>query len=84
MKNKLIIYISVCIVITTQVFAQTYVADVSKKGTTAATFLSIPQGARAMGMGGAYVSVANDPSAMYWNPAGLTKVSGIGAYFDHT
>jgi len=34
-------------------------------------------GARAMGMGGAFVSVADDPSAAYWNPAGLVTLNGI-------
>ncbi len=31
-------------------------------------------GARAMGMGGAFAAVADDPSAAYWNPAGLTQL----------
>ncbi len=31
-------------------------------------------GARAIGLGGAFVSIANDPSAVYWNPAGLTDI----------
>lgn len=31
-------------------------------------------GARALGMGGAYTSVANDYTAIYWNPAGLADV----------
>ncbi|HVM32108.1 MAG TPA: hypothetical protein VMU88_03175, partial [bacterium] len=31
-------------------------------------------GARAMGMGGAFDAVADDPSAAYWNPAGLTQL----------
>ncbi|HMK39641.1 MAG TPA: hypothetical protein VK569_09890 [Bacteroidota bacterium] len=30
-------------------------------------------GARAIGMGGAYTGVANDYSALYWNPAGLAQ-----------
>ena len=34
-------------------------------------------GTRAAGMGGAYVAVADDASAAYWNPAGLAA----GAYF---
>jgi len=28
-------------------------------------------GTRALGMGGAFVGLANDPTAIYWNPAGL-------------
>lgn len=34
-------------------------------------------GTRAQGMGGAFVGVADDASAVYWNPGGLAK----GAYF---
>ncbi|MCX7974925.1 MAG: outer membrane protein transport protein [Candidatus Aminicenantes bacterium] len=30
-------------------------------------------GCRAMGMGGAFIAVANDPSAIFYNPAGLTR-----------
>ncbi len=33
-------------------------------------------GARAKAMGGAFTAVANDPSAIYWNGAGLTQFSG--------
>ncbi len=40
----------------------------------AAEFLKIGVGARALGMGEAYVAVADDPSAAYWNPAGLVFV----------
>ncbi|MDR2426056.1 MAG: hypothetical protein LBD46_02580 [Endomicrobium sp.] len=31
-------------------------------------------GARALGMGGAFTSISNDTSAIYWNPAGLGQV----------
>src|SRR5947207_10520035 len=31
-------------------------------------------GERAQGMGGAFVAVADDASAIYWNPAGLANV----------
>lgn len=31
-------------------------------------------GARATGMAGAYVAIADDPMAIYWNPAGLSQV----------
>jgi long-chain fatty acid transport protein len=35
------------------------------------------QGARAVGMGGAFVARASDPSAVYFNPAGLAFQNGI-------
>jgi len=35
-------------------------------------FLELGIGARAMGMGGAFVSVADDGSSFYWNPAGTS------------
>lgn len=37
----------------------------------AVLFLMIQPGARATGMGGAFAAVADDPTATYWNPAGL-------------
>jgi len=58
--------------------------SVTKVGTTAANFLKIGVGARAIGMGGAYVSLANDASAMFWNPAGIALISGGEAFFNHS
>ncbi len=40
----------------------------------AARYLRIGVGARAMGMGGTFVGIADDASATYWNPAGLTQL----------
>ena len=65
-------------------FTTAQTTDVSKRGTTAAPFLSIAQGARALGMGGAFVAIADDPSAMYWNPAGIADLQGIQVLVDHT
>ena len=42
-------------------------------GTDAAAFLKKGVGARAIAMGGAFTSIADDTSAIYWNPAGLAK-----------
>lgn len=43
-------------------------------GTTSMTFLKIPVGARAEALGGAYVAMANDAFAAYWNPAGVAQI----------
>jgi len=58
--------------------------NVSKTGTTAATFLEISVGAPAIGMGGAFVSLANDPTALYWNPAGIATITSTDAILSHT
>lgn len=56
---------------------------VSKVGTTAAEFLQIGVGARAMALGGAYVARADDASALYWNPAGLAHLQGAELIATH-
>ena len=38
-------------------------------------------GARATALGGSYRAIANDWSAMFWNPAGLTQINGLHAGF---
>jgi hypothetical protein len=43
-------------------------------GTSAGNFLKIGVGARAVGMGEAFVAVANDPTTIYWNPAGVASI----------
>jgi hypothetical protein len=45
-------------------------------GTTAAQFMKIEVGARATGMGGNFVALADDPTTLYYNPAGLTRFTG--------
>jgi hypothetical protein len=57
---------------------------VSKSGTTAATFLEIGVGSQAMGMGGAFVSVANNATALHWNPAGVASLSEMNIDVVHT
>jgi len=53
-------------------------------GTSSGTFLKIGVGARPVGMGEAFVAVANDPSTIYWNPAGLAGLLRKEVTFSHT
>lgn len=53
------------------------------KGTTVGGFLKLGAGARAAGMGEAYSAVADEASALYWNPAGMTRIQSKSAVFMH-
>lgn len=44
-------------------------------GKYAGEFMAIGVGGRALGMGGAYVALASDVTAGYWNPAGLARIT---------
>jgi len=58
--------------------------EIRKVGTSAATFLRIPVGARASGMGSSFVSMVNDPTAIYWNPAAMSSVNSNSLVVDHS
>ncbi len=75
-KLILTIFAMILILNITNVCAQ-FETEVSGVGTHAAEFLVIGVGARAMAMGGAYAAVANDPSALYYNPAGIVWMDNI-------
>lgn len=47
---------------------------------TAGGFQINEHGARAMGMAGAFTAIANDPTALFYNPAGLVYVHGTQFY----
>ena len=70
MKIKIIILLIAIGLVTINLFSQ-----VSKVGTTAAAFLEIGPGSVATGMGGAFVSIANDATALYWNPSGIADLT---------
>lgn len=63
---------------------QNYRENVSKRGTTAASFLEIGVGSRALAMGGAFTALSDDPTAIYWNIGGLGKIKRNGIVFNHT
>jgi hypothetical protein len=57
-----------------------YAADTKYAG----SFLDLGIGARALSLGGAYVAIADDGSAFYWNPAGLSLLTSLEFDFMHT
>jgi long-subunit fatty acid transport protein len=52
-------------------------------GISTAEFLKIGVGGRASAMGESFVAVANDASALYWNPAGLVQFKDNQLLFSH-
>ncbi|MCU7512400.1 MAG: PorV/PorQ family protein [Ignavibacteria bacterium] len=54
-----------------------------RAGISAVQFLKVGVGGRAASMGDAFVAVANDVSALYWNPAGLIQAPTDQVMFSH-
>lgn len=52
-------------------------------GATSANFLKIPVGARQAATGASFTAVADDPTAAYYNPAGLAQIDRAQALFSH-
>lgn len=74
--------VSLFIILSIFLISTNYAQD--KVGTTAAPFLGIGAGPKAIGMGGAFVAVANDPSAIYWNPSGISRTGKTEVLIEHT
>ncbi len=78
--NSMFVVLIMILIAAQPVLAQ----GVSKVGTTAASFLEIGIGPRAVSMGGAYVGLADDVSSLYWNPGGLALMPKSEVTFIHT
>ncbi|MBC8527659.1 MAG: hypothetical protein H8D22_12550 [Candidatus Cloacimonetes bacterium] len=48
-----------------------------------ANFIGMNWGARPMALGSAYVALADDPSAVFWNPAGLAQINSYSLITSH-
>jgi len=71
------------LVIVLVVFAGAEAAHGQRVAKYGADFLAGGVGARALGMGGAYISVADDVYAGFWNPAGLPGVTSREVSYMH-
>lgn len=54
-----------------------------RAGISTAQFLKIGVGGRATAMGDAFIAVANDASALFWNPAGVSQIENDQVMFSH-
>jgi hypothetical protein len=54
-----------------------------RAGISTAQFLKIGVGARAAALGDAFIAIADDASALYWNPAGLIQFKNHEIIFAH-
>lgn len=88
MKNvltsvKLFLLSAVCLFVMANETAGQISTSTNKAGTTAAQFLKIGVGSRAIGMGGAFTTMHGDLNAIYWNPAGIARIYSRQANFNH-
>lgn len=77
-----ILYLVIAVIC--QLLTVNFLSASDKVGTTAAQFLKMPIGARPLGMGEAFVGLADDVNAIYWNPAGMTQIKGRELTAMHT
>ncbi len=80
--NKMLKSFVILIAMALLVFYYSFVVEGSEK--YAGEFLNIGTGARALGMGGSFVAVADDGTSAYWNPAGLGGLRKTELIFMHT
>ena len=59
------------------------VGNTAAASSFAGEFLSLGAGARALALGSAYVAIVDDPTAVYWNPAGLTRLPQRQLHLTH-
>ena len=73
------------IVITLAIAGSASAQGFAKAGTAGLQFLKIGFGGKAAAMGESFVALADDASALYWNPAGIARIEGLtllGSYIN--
>ena len=86
MKNKNVFLVSAGLLFVSHQLCHAQLIPVlgsQRAGTAMAQFLKIGVGGRAVGMGEAFAAVANDASALYWNPAGIAQTTQNEVMFSH-
>ena len=74
-KKLVSIIIAIIYIVALGQFVLNLSAEKTARGGMPGAFMSWGAGARSLGMGKAFVALADDASATYWNPAGLAAIS---------
>jgi hypothetical protein len=82
MEKKLTITIMLLLILG-MVCVSNCIASSGNAGTRSAQFLKMGFGGRPVSMGGAFVGLADDINAVYWNPAGLAQIHRPQLCFMH-
>jgi len=84
MKNYKIILIPLLFSLFCIEFLHGQKKEFKRVGKSGFSFLKISPSARAAGMGDAFTAIANDVTAIFYNPAGLTQLTGTDFSFGYT
>ncbi|MDG5766282.1 PorV/PorQ family protein [Balneolales bacterium ANBcel1] len=75
---------TVCLIVSQMTLSTESAAQTAKVAQSGMTWLNMPVGARAAGMGSAHVAVANDAGSFFWNPAGYAFTEGTSVFANRT
>ena len=88
MKNRriliLICILTGCLMFVVGLSTKSIGQEVKKVGTSSAAFLRIPVGTKAIAMGSAFTAVADDGSAMFWNPGNIAPQTDRTLFIHHS
>ena len=82
--RKLLAFLVTGLIITGQAagqFTEETTEDFQRTGTSSAVFLKLIPDARTAALGGAHAGIYGDVSSLYWNPAGIAAINGVGITF---
>ncbi len=87
MKNKSTLATMAFVVVLIPALVQAQFAtpteNFNNNGTRAGQFLKMAVGGRASAMGESFAAVANDASALFWNPAGIGNLQNLEVHLTH-
>lgn len=81
--KRIAILLAILLVVPSAVPTAANAAGFAKVGTFGGQFLKIGTSARATAMGSAFTGVADDATAVFWNPSGLVNIRGNEVSVNH-